>query len=256
MRLDVFLYENGMAKSRTYAAELIKNSLVSVDGVIVDKPSYDTDGTGVKVLGDLYSFVGRGGVKLDYALDSFKIDVKEKIALDIGASTGGFTDCLLKRGAKAVYALDSGHGQLDVSLVNDPRVVNIEGFNAKDISPSAFENVRFDIAVCDVSFISQTIFLANLRTVLADNSVFITLIKPQFECGRAALGKNGIVRDKRFHLEAIKKVVASAESADLDFCRIVRSPISGGDGNTEFLAMFRTGFKNEADIAILKEAAH
>ena len=256
MRLDVFLYENGLAKSRTYAAELIRHSLVSVDGVVVDKPSFDTDGTGVNVLGELYSFVGRGGVKLDYALDSFKIDVEGKSALDIGASTGGFTDCLLKRGAKTVYALDSGHGQLDVSLVNDPRVVNIEGFNAKDISPDTFENIRFDIAVCDVSFISQTVFLSNLRTVLTDDGVFITLIKPQFECGRAALGKGGVVKDKRFHFEAVKRVVGSAEKADFEFCGLIKSPIKGGDGNTEFLAMFRSGFKSEADLAELKEAAH
>ena len=140
--------------------------------------------------------------------------------------------------------------------MNDPRVVNIEGFNAKDISPDAFDNVKFDISVCDVSFISQTAFLSNLRTVLSDKGVYITLIKPQFECGRAALGKGGIVKDKRYHFEAVKKVVSFAEMADFEFCNIVKSPISGGDGNTEFLAMFRAGFKNEADVAKLKEAAY
>lgn len=255
MRLDIYLYESGLAKSRTYAAELIKHSLVTVNGDVINKPSYETDGKGVSVEGELYSFVGRGGVKLDFALDRFDIDVFGMTALDIGASTGGFTDCLLKRGARKVYALDSGHGQLDRSLADDVRVVNMEGVNAKTISLEIIPE-KIDIAVCDVSFISQTLFLSELRQVLSEDGTFVTLIKPQFECGKSALGKGGIVKDKKYHYEAIKKVVRYAEASDFQFADVVKSPVLGGDGNTEFLVLFNAGFKTEAGDAKLKEVSH
>ena len=240
MRLDVYLVENGFAKSRSYASELIKSSLVKVDGSVVTKPSYDVDGGIVELTGELYPFVGRGGVKLDHALETFSIDVCGMCALDVGASTGGFTDCLLKRGARSVVALDSGHGQLAKKLADDDRVVNMEGFNAKDIGADTFDR-SFDIAVCDVSFISQTLIAGGICEVLKTQGVFISLIKPQFECGRQALGKGGIVKDKKYHYGSVSRVISFCAGVGLVCENLTVSPVKGGDGNTEFLALFRKG---------------
>jgi len=237
MRLDVYLYENKLAKSRSYASELIKNSLVTVDGKVIKKSSFEVTGQTVKVTGELHGFVGRGGVKLDFALDSFGIDVSGMTAIDVGASTGGFTDCLLSRGAAKVYAVDIGHGQLDEKLLHDDRVVSMEGVNAKDISPDVIPEFC-DIAVCDVSFISQTLVFSSVCSVLSDDAVFITLIKPQFECGRAALNKSGIVKDPLDHYRAIKKVISAAEGFGFAATALTASPVSGGDGNREFLVLF------------------
>ncbi|MBR6918355.1 MAG: TlyA family RNA methyltransferase [Clostridia bacterium] len=252
MRLDVYLVEHGLAKSRNYASDLIKGALVSVNGKITRKPSFDvTDGT-VKVEGDLYSFVGRGGVKLDFALDSFGIDVTGMTAIDFGASTGGFTDCLLQRGAKLVFAVDSGHGQLDPRIACDKRVVNMEGVNARTIDRSLI-TAECDIAVCDVSFISQTLFAKNVACVLSDGGLFVTLIKPQFECGREALGKGGIVKDKKYHNIAVRGVIDSASRHGLGCEGIVRSPVTGKDGNTEFLAYFKKGSRGTVTDDVIKE---
>ena len=240
MRLDTYLFTNGLAKSRSYAHELIVSSLVTVDGKTVTKPSYDVTDEQVLVTGEIHPFVGRGGVKLDFALDVFHVDPSGLTALDVGASNGGFTDCLIRRGAAHVVALDSGHGQLAPELASDSRIENLEGFNAKDISPDTLG--CFDLIVCDVSFISQTLIIANIASVLSDGGAFISLIKPQFECGRAALDKGGVVQDERHHLEAIRKVKASAIDVGLILTDVARSPVTGGDGNTEFLALFkRTG---------------
>lgn len=238
MRLDVYLTEKGLAKSRSYAAELIKKGLVTVSGKTVSKPSFDVSDEEVRITGELYPFVGRGGVKLEGALDAFGIDVSKMIAVDVGASTGGFTDCLLRRGAEKVFAVDSGHGQLDGRLSADPRVVNMEGFNARDISPETIGE-KCQIAVCDLSFISQTYVTENVFSVLEDGGVFVSLIKPQFECGREALSKGGIVKDKKYHVSAVKKVCRFAEKCGFSVVSIIRSPIFGGDGNTEFLALFK-----------------
>lgn len=240
MRLDVYLTEKGLAKSRSYAAELIKKGLVTADGKTVKKPSFDVTGENVQITGELYPFVGRGGVKLEGALDAFGIDVSGMCAIDVGASTGGFTDCLLRRGAKKVYAVDSGHGQLHESLLKDERVVNMEGFNARDISPETIKE-KCQIAVCDLSFISQTYITENVFSVLCDGGAFVTLIKPQFECGREALSKGGIVKDKKYHAAALKKVSRHAEKCGFALLSVIKSPILGGDGNTEFLAFFKKG---------------
>lgn len=205
MRLDVYLTDAGLTKSRSQAAECIKAGLVSVNGSTKIKASQNiTDSDAVELLGTPHGYVGRGGLKLEGALDVFGINVNGMKAIDIGASTGGFTDCLLKRGAKSVLTLDSGHGQLDPSLASNPAVTNMEGFNARDITPD-INGYPFDIAVSDVSFISQTIIIPPAYSVLHDGGIYIGLIKPQFECGAAALGKNGIVRDKKEHKHAIKK---------------------------------------------------
>lgn len=238
MRLDVFLAESGLAKSRSYAKELILKGLVTVNGRVVTRPSENCDGD-VRVTKEAFDFVGRGGVKLDFALDAFDLDVTGLSAIDVGASTGGFTDCLLKRGAASVTAVDSGHGQLDPSLVKDPRVTDLEGFNAKMLSADAVG--VFDIAVMDISFISQTLVLSPVSSVLKDDGVLVSLIKPQFECGRSALSKGGIVKDKKQHLSAVKKVIEAADRAGLVCTKLTESPIKGGDGNREFLALFAKG---------------
>lgn len=238
MRLDVYLSENGLAKSRSYAAELIKNSRVCVGGKTVTKPSFEVGDEAVTVTKELYSFVGRGGVKLDGALKRFGVDVKDFVCIDVGASTGGFTDCLLKRGAGKVYAVDSGHGQLDVSLLSNSRVISMEGFNARDISPETIGGMC-DIAVCDLSFISQTYVIAQIASVLKDGGLFLSLIKPQFECGRAALCKGGIVKERKYHAEAIKKVSDFAVHCGFSCIALAPSEIYGGDGNREFTALFK-----------------
>lgn len=238
MRLDVYLCDRRLAKSRSYAAELIKNGRVTVDGKTVTKPSYDVDGEIVEITEELYSFVGRGGVKLDGALSTFNIDVKNTVCIDVGASTGGFTDCLLQRGSAKVYAVDSGHGQLDKKLLNDCRVINLEGFNARDISLKTIGEMC-DIAVCDLSFISQTYVIEQVASILKDGGLFVSLIKPQFECGREALSKGGIVRDKKYHAKAIEKVVDFAVKNGLDCVALTASKILGGDGNREFCALFK-----------------
>ncbi len=250
MRLDLFLVSEGLAKSRSYAAELIKKGLTAVDGKIITKASFNVSDElvdKVRVLGEVHPFVGRGGMKLEGALSAFGIDVSGFTVIDVGASTGGFTDCVLKRGAARVVAVDSGHGQLDESLLSDGRVINMEGFNARDISP---ENIGClcDMAVCDLSFISQTYVIDRIETVLKEKGIFITLIKPQFECGKEALSKGGIVKDKKQHRKAIEKVVNFAGECGFFLVDIIRSPIEGGDGNREFLAYFVKGYNIGLDM--------
>ncbi len=235
MRLDVFLATNALAKSRSRAAELISAGKVEVNGIIATKPSYAIlDGDSVRVLGDDCPYVSRGGLKLEGALDNFVIDVRGAVCADIGASTGGFTDCLLSRGAAHVHAIDSGHGQLAPSLCEDARVTNIEGFNARFLSDDTLAE-KCDIAVSDLSFISQRLVLPAVRNIMKAGAIYIALIKPQFECGRAAVGKGGIVKDRKQHEIAVSAVLSCAEENGFAPAGIMKSPIKGGDGNTEFL---------------------
>lgn len=248
MRLDLFLYQSGKAKSRTRAAELISKGCVEVCGKVVTKPSADIDDNETDIIvREEHCYVGRGGMKLEGALKRFNIDVSGMNCADIGASTGGFTDCLLKNGAAHVYAIDAGHGQLDEKLINDPRVTNIEGCNARYIDENTIPD-KCTLAVCDLSFISQTLVIPAVTKILAERSLFISLIKPQFECGREALGKNGIVKDKKQHTAAIRKVVSCLRDNGLNPQKIMKSPIKGGDGNTEFLIL-----ASAADIDRLTE---
>ena len=199
MRADVFLYSRGFAKSRTHAAELIKSGIL-INGKKVAKPSSDiaedTSDSEVQITNPS-KFVSRGGLKLEAALTVFAIDVTDLTALDVGASTGGFTDCLLKRGAKKVYAVDVGHDQLDKSLINDPRVVNLEGINARSMTAEMIGRGDFPLAVSDVSFISQTLIYDSVYNLLSENGMFVSLIKPQFECGKQNLASGGICKDKK-----------------------------------------------------------
>lgn len=238
MRIDKYLAENGYVTSRSKAAQLIKEGAIKVDGKIADKPSIEVeDGAVIEVDNSSVRYVSRGGLKLEGALDSFNIDVTGMKAVDIGASTGGFTDCLLKRGAKRVYAIDSGTLQLDESLREDQRVVSIENFNARHMTKDTTEG-ECDIAVCDLSFISQTLIYKALTEVLRDGGIFVSLIKPQFEVGKNKIGKGGIVRDPAARENAVRSVILSAKNYGLVCKGRIESPIKGGDGNTEYLAYF------------------
>lgn len=238
MRLDIFLTEKGYCESRNKASESIKSGCVFVDSICVKKPSYDIVGCESVEVKGLCPYVGRGGYKLEGAIKTFGIDVKDKICVDIGSSTGGFTDCLLQNGAKKVFAVDSGRDQLHHSLREDPRVVCMEEFNARYLDAVHLGELC-DIAVMDVSFISQTLLYDGVSRVLKDGGLFVSLIKPQFEAGKEHLGKNGIVKDEKIRLQVCRKIAESAKGYGLENIEIIPSPIEGGDGNKEFLALFR-----------------
>ena len=239
MRVDLYLAAFGHTASRKKAQDLIDAGAVSIDGEVVKKSSaqINEELPHEVSIEQIFKYVSRGGMKLEAALDVFGISVNGKKAVDIGASTGGFTDCLLKRGAARVYSIDTGIGQLHESLRTDPRVVCIESFNARELTADTTEGVC-DIAVSDVSFISQTYIIPNISGVLRDGGVFVSLIKPQFEAGRSALGKGGIVRNGAYRYLAAKRVIECATENGLDCVGLIPSPIEGGDGNKEYLAYF------------------
>ncbi len=241
MRLDVYLTEKGMVSSRTEAKSFITSSAVKVDGKMVTKPSFDiTEGALVEVDKSSKKYVGRGGLKLEAAIEAFGITVFGKRALDIGASSGGFTDCLLQKGAVSVIAVDSGTNQLVDSLRQDDRVISIENYNARYMKSSDLPYIP-EICVMDVSFISATYIMPSIRNVLAPKADFVCLIKPQFEAGKSGLGKGGIVKNDKIRKEAVDKVVEFARSIGFTLISLIESPIVGGDGNIEFLAHFRNG---------------
>lgn len=239
MRADVYLCSAGHVKSRKKAQDLIEAGAVTIDGEVVKKSSVIiNESVPHEVhIEQIFKYVSRGGMKLEAALDAFGINVNRKKAVDIGASTGGFTDCLLKRGAAVVYSVDSGIGQLHPDLLSDTRVHSIEQFNARELDVSVTEG-ECDIAVADVSFISQTYIIPRIAGVLRDGGIFVSLIKPQFEAGRAALGKHGIVTSGSYRFLAAKRVISSAVENGFDCLALIRSPIEGGDGNKEYLAYF------------------
>lgn len=245
MRLDAFLFVNALASSRSRAKNYIISGRCLVDGKVVLKPSFDVDENAlVELLSSEESeFVGRGGLKLEAALNHFEIDVADKICADIGASTGGFTDCLLSRGAKKVYAIDAGSGQLDKKLLSDSRVVSLENTNARYISKETLNSDIIDIVVMDVSFISQKLIYPAIKEIASDCAYIITLIKPQFEAGKQHLNKNGIVKDEKIHLKVIREIKSEAEIYGFETLGVIDSPIMGGSGNKEFLICFKNGEK-------------
>ncbi len=240
MRADLYLFSHGFAKSRSHAKALIAEGNVKLDGKIVEKPSFEIDESAEHIaeITDTQKYVSRGGLKLEAALEEFHIDVSGLNAIDIGASTGGFTDCLLQKGARTVVCVDSGSGQLDSKIATDKRVTNIEKYNARELSSDIIKD-RVDIAVMDVSFISQTLIIPRIPSLLSENGCFISLIKPQFEAGRSAIGKGGIVKDKKDRLASILRVRDSAKSVGLHMVGLITSPITGGDGNIEYLGCFK-----------------
>ena len=239
MRIDVFLTENGYYTSRSKAQSAISNGEVSVDGTVVSKASFEVNGGENIVVKTTSRFVSRAGEKLSHAIDDFKIDVSDLTVLDIGASTGGFTDCLLQNGASHVFALDVGSAQIDKKLINDNRVTVIENFNARYAKKSDFDK-EIDMIVMDVSFISQTLIYPACADILGYGKKMITLIKPQFEAGKKYIGKGGIVhdRDGKIIKEILEKLDISAKMCGFERIAFTDSPILGGDGNKEYLALF------------------
>ena len=240
-RIDKLLVERGLAESRTKAQALVMAGVVLVDDQRVEKSSESFSPEAIiRVKGAdnaAARYVGRGGLKLEAALGEFKLDVRGLNCLDVGASTGGFTDCLLQHGARRVVAVDVGRNQLDWRLRQDERVEVREQVNARYLVPEDFSE-KFELAVMDVSFISATKVIPAIVPLLTDRGHLITLIKPQFEVGRGEVGKGGIVTDPAKHARVIEEVNQAAEGLGLEVRGVMPSPITGADGNTEFLALY------------------
>jgi 23S rRNA (cytidine1920-2'-O)/16S rRNA (cytidine1409-2'-O)-methyltransferase len=256
-RLDVFLCSAGKAESRERAKMLITGGFVYVDGKISNKPSLKvSEENFIEVKSDI-RYVGRGASKIEKAIETFSIPLNGKTAVDIGASTGGFTDYLLQHGAKKVFAVDVGHGQLHEKLKNDVRVINLEGINFRYADKDLF-NEAIDIVAADVSFISLSLILPKIVEISQENTNIVVLIKPQFEAGRENIGKNGIVKDKSVHLRVIKSFQDCCNSNGLYIENITFSPIRGGSGNVEYLAFLKKGninkFTTENYKSLIKEA--
>jgi 23S rRNA (cytidine1920-2'-O)/16S rRNA (cytidine1409-2'-O)-methyltransferase len=238
-RLDILVHNKGLAQSRQRARSLIMAGKILVNQQPVDKPGAlvsDTDF--IRLKGEDIAYVSRGGLKLEAALHAFGIDVSGKVCLDVGASTGGFTDCLLQHGAASIYAVDVGYGQLAWRLRQDSRVVVIERTNIRHMS---FETIgqQVDMITIDVSFISLKIVVPVVLKYMGDNSTIIALIKPQFEVGKGKVGKGGVVRDSRLHAEVLTDLSAFFSGTGLMNTNIIESPILGPKGNKEFLIMLK-----------------
>ncbi len=245
VRLDKLMAERKLAPSRERAQAMISGGMVTVNGVAAEKPSQqvaaDSD---IEVLGDVNPYVGRGGLKLEAALKHFRINATGLHCLDVGASTGGFTDALLQRGASKVVAIEVGHGQMAESMRIDPRVELREGVNARYLSPEQFER-PFDLALIDVSFISLTLILPAVAPLVRPGGYIIALVKPEFEAGRENVGAGGIVRNEDARWFALKKVVNfGREELGLEVRGTMRSPAVGGGVNREFFACFRVKAEN------------
>lgn len=234
-RLDIRLVQEGLANSRERAKEWIREGRVKADGVMQKKAgAMVTPEAKLEVTGDPLPYVSRGGLKLEKALDVFRISMEERVCLDAGASTGGFTDCMLQRGASLVYAVDVGHGQLAEKLILDERVINIENTNVKELSPQIIPQAC-DFACADLSFISLTKVLPAIASCLKEGAELVCLIKPQFEAGRDKIGKKGVVKDAKVHKQVLTQVTGFCEEQGLRVKQLTHSPIRGQEGNLEFL---------------------
>jgi len=235
-RLDILLVERGLSETREKAKRAIMAGIVYSNETRLDKPGDKVnEDIPLQIKGNILPYVSRGGLKLEKALKEFDISVEDKILLDIGASTGGFTDCALQNGAKSSYALDVGYNQLAWKLRSDPRVVVMERTNFRYVKPSDFIKEMPNLATIDVSFISLKLILPVLKQLLCNKSNIIALIKPQFEAGKDQVGKKGIVRDPKVHEEVIKKIKDFSIQEGYDVINLTYSPITGGEGNIEFL---------------------
>ena len=258
-RLDVLLVNRGLAPSREKAKAMIMEGNVFVENQREDKAgsSFDVNAN-IEIKGNTLKYVSRGGLKLEKAMTHFGIELTDKICMDIGASTGGFTDCMLQNGAKKVYAVDVGYGQFAWKLRQDERVVCMEKTNIRYVTPEDIAD-RLDFASVDVSFISLTKVLEPARNLLQDNGERVCLIKPQFEAGREKVGKKGVVREKSVHEEVICKVIDYAVSIGFVVLNLEYSPIKGPEGNIEYLVYIKkaeTGSASEIDVKAVVEAAH
>lgn len=238
-RLDVILFERGFFDSREKAKIAIMEGTVFVDNQKSDKPgtSYDEE-CKIEVRNNKLKYVSRGGLKLEKALDVFHIDLEGTFSMDVGASTGGFTDCMLQNGCKKVYSVDVGYGQLDWKLRNDSRVVNLERTNIRYIDESLIKD-EIDFFSVDVSFISLKIVLPVIRRIIKDGAMGVCLIKPQFEAGREKVGKKGVVRDKEVHKEVVNSICEFCVNNGFAVLSIDYSPVKGPEGNIEYLMLVK-----------------
>ena len=247
-RLDVLLVEQGLADSREKAKAIIMSGIVYVENEKEDKAGSTFEETSrIEVRGKTLPYVSRGGLKLEKAMKSFPITLEGSICMDVGASTGGFTDCMLQSGAKTVFAVDVGHGQLDWKLRNDPRVVCMEKTNIRYVTKEQIDGTELDFASIDVSFISLTKVLPPVYDMLRDGGEVVALIKPQFEAGREKVGKKGVVRDKSVHEEVIVKILDYAPTLGFQVLGLTYSPVKGPEGNIEYLVWLRKGGNAPAD---------
>ena len=259
-RLDILIVNKGLAASREKAKAIIMSGIVYVDGQKEDKAgSMFEETANIEVRGATLKYVSRGGLKLEKAMTHFGVQLKDKICMDVGSSTGGFTDCMLQNGAVKVYAVDVGHGQLDWKLRNDPRVVCMEKTNIRYVTPADIDDV-LDFASVDVSFISLTKVLIPARELLRDGGEMVCLIKPQFEAGREKVGKKGVVRDKAVHEEVVERIIEFASQNGFFVKNLEYSPIKGPEGNIEYLVYIRKdetgGVDAAVDIEAVVDAAH
>lgn len=257
MRLDQLLVTRGLVSGRDRAKELISKGQVLVDGKPAAKAAqkYDSE-ISLEILNDAAHFVSRAAHKLESALQAFHIDLSDRVVLDVGASTGGFTQCALERGARHVYAVDVGSGQLAPALKADPRVSDLEKTDIRLLSPQALAEKPSFVA-CDVSFISLRLVLPAIGQLLADDGEGVVLIKPQFEAGRAAVGRGGLVKDPKTHLRVLQEMTETFKLNGFTVSGMTVSPIHGGDGNIEFLAWLRrSGEDALPDLQALVRQAH
>ena len=255
-RLDVLLVKRNLAESREKAKALIMSGIVYVNGQKEDKAGTTFEETApIEVRGSTLKYVSRGGLKLEKAMDRFGVRLDGKICMDVGASTGGFTDCMLQNGAVKVYSVDVGHGQLAWKLRNDERVVCMEKTNIRYVAPEDIAD-PIGFASIDVSFISLTKVLGPVKALLEDNGQIVCLIKPQFEAGREKVGKKGVVREPAVHLEVIDMVIDYALSIGFEALNLEFSPIKGPEGNIEYLLYLQKHPEDqEAEYAVRREAA-
>lgn len=245
MRLDIYLVEKGLFDSRNKAKQAIDDKAISVNGKIVTKSSLEvSDLDKVEIIGSLCPYVSRGGYKLEAAIKEFFLDFKDKTIVDIGASTGGFTDCALQFGAKRVYSIDVGTNQLHEKLLNDDRVVSLEETNILDIE---YFPEEIDYYVMDVSFVSIKHILPQVSRYLDDKNALVCLIKPQFEVGKKYM-KNGIVKDRTIHINVIEGINEELKNYNLGIQKLIPSPILGGSGNKEFLALIKKNVTTKINI--------
>ncbi len=238
VRLDILCVMRGLCESRTKSKNLILSERVSVEGSIIKKPSELVEENAViEILPSDEDYVSRGALKLKEAIRFFNINVSDAVAVDIGASTGGFSQILLQEGVKKIYAVDVGKGQLHPIIKNDEKVVSIEQTNARDLNKNSFKE-EISLVVMDVSFISQTLIYPAITSFLKKDGIFISLVKPQFEVGRENIGKGGIVKNIKLYDSVKTKIIEKATEYGLELLGYIPSPIEGGDGNKEFLAYF------------------
>ncbi|MDE5863484.1 MAG: TlyA family RNA methyltransferase [Lachnospiraceae bacterium] len=258
-RLDVMLVNRGLAPSREKAKAVIMSGVVFVDGTREDKAgSTFDDKVNIEVKGSTLKYVSRGGLKLEKAMSHFNVLLEGRVCMDVGSSTGGFTDCMLQNGAVKVYAVDVGHGQLDWKLRNDSRVVCMERTNIRYVTPEQIEQPPAFVSI-DVSFISLTKVLGPVKELMTEDGEVVCLIKPQFEAGREKVGKKGVVRDRNVHKEVICQVIDYAETIGFIPCNLEFSPIKGPEGNIEYLLHLSKETdqqKGNIDVSAVVEASH